>query len=213
MGLLSCHRAQAPGTRASVGALQNVGSSWTRDQTRVPCTGRWILNHWTTREVPISPLFLNDFFLGCQFFPQHFEDVILLSSTAHIFFGKVHFNLIIASLNVMSLLYDFKIFYSLNLNSLTKICLWGFCLVVCFYLSYLEFIEVLETVSQSMWSILKSSNIFFSQCSDYPENPRRGRLTPYSGDLPTGRQPLPSPLSPGFPGGSVVKNPPAVQET
>ena len=27
-------------------------SSWTRDQTQVPCIGRWILNHWTTREVP-----------------------------------------------------------------------------------------------------------------------------------------------------------------
>ena len=23
----------------------------TRDRTRVPCTGRWILNHWTTKEV------------------------------------------------------------------------------------------------------------------------------------------------------------------
>ena len=27
-------------------------SSLTRDQTRVLCIGRWILNHWTTREVP-----------------------------------------------------------------------------------------------------------------------------------------------------------------
>ena len=26
-------------------------SSWTRDQTRIPCIGRWILNHWVTREV------------------------------------------------------------------------------------------------------------------------------------------------------------------
>ena len=26
--------------------LQNVQSSWTRDQTRVPCVGRWILNHF-----------------------------------------------------------------------------------------------------------------------------------------------------------------------
>ena len=26
--------------------------SLTRDQTRMPCTGRQILNHWTTREVP-----------------------------------------------------------------------------------------------------------------------------------------------------------------
>ena len=29
-------------------------SSWTRDQTHVPCIGRWILNHWTTREIPFS---------------------------------------------------------------------------------------------------------------------------------------------------------------
>jgi len=31
-------------------------SSQTRDWTHVPCIGRWILNHWTTRE--ILPLFL-----------------------------------------------------------------------------------------------------------------------------------------------------------
>ena len=30
----------------------HVGSSRTRDQTRVPCVGRRILNHCTTREVP-----------------------------------------------------------------------------------------------------------------------------------------------------------------
>ena len=29
----------------------------TRDQTHVPCIGRWTLNHWTTREAP-SPSFL-----------------------------------------------------------------------------------------------------------------------------------------------------------
>ena len=29
----------------------NVGSSWTRDQTRVPCIGRQILYYWATREV------------------------------------------------------------------------------------------------------------------------------------------------------------------
>ena len=33
-------------------ALQHVGSSWTRDQTHVPCIDRWILNHWTTKNVP-----------------------------------------------------------------------------------------------------------------------------------------------------------------
>ena len=29
----------------------HVESSWTRDRTHVPCIGRWILNHQTTREV------------------------------------------------------------------------------------------------------------------------------------------------------------------
>ena len=32
-------------------ALWHVEFSQTRNPTRVPCIGRWILNHWTTREV------------------------------------------------------------------------------------------------------------------------------------------------------------------
>ena len=36
--------------------MWHVGSCWTRDQTRVRCIGRRILNHWTTREVPIKTL-------------------------------------------------------------------------------------------------------------------------------------------------------------
>ena len=102
------------------------------------------------------------FFLGCQFFPQHFEDVIPLSSTSHIFFGKVHFNLTIASLNVMSLLYDFKIFYSLNLNSLTKICLWGFFWLFVFIYhtwSLLKFLKLWVKVCHQFWKVL--SSIFF----------------------------------------------------
>ena len=38
-------------------SLYHVESSRTRDLTQVPCSGRWILNHWTTREVQPS-LFL-----------------------------------------------------------------------------------------------------------------------------------------------------------
>ena len=33
-------------------------SSWTRDRTCIPCVGRWILNHWITRE---GPLICKDF--------------------------------------------------------------------------------------------------------------------------------------------------------
>ena len=32
-------------------APRHMGSSWTRDQTHVSCMGKWIPNHWTTREV------------------------------------------------------------------------------------------------------------------------------------------------------------------
>ena len=32
-------------------ALRQTGSSWTRDQTHVPCTGRRILIHYIIREV------------------------------------------------------------------------------------------------------------------------------------------------------------------
>ena len=44
---------------SAVGALglscpQHVGSSQTRERTCVPCIGKWILNHWTTRERPPS---------------------------------------------------------------------------------------------------------------------------------------------------------------
>ena len=46
---LQC-RLSSCGTRALV-APRHVGSSRTRDRTRVPCIGRWILNHCTTREV------------------------------------------------------------------------------------------------------------------------------------------------------------------
>ena len=36
----------------SLVALRHVESSWTRDQTCIPCIGRQILNHCATREVP-----------------------------------------------------------------------------------------------------------------------------------------------------------------
>ena len=35
----------------------SVASSWTRDWIYVSCIGRWILIHWTTREVPALSVF------------------------------------------------------------------------------------------------------------------------------------------------------------
>ena len=55
--------------------IQHVGSSPMRNSVCVPCIGRWILNHWTSREVPqlrcfclflrISLFFFFYFFFCC----------------------------------------------------------------------------------------------------------------------------------------------------
>ena len=47
-------------------APQHAGSSQTRDRTSVPCTGRWILHHWTTREVQSMSVYnLRGILHGC----------------------------------------------------------------------------------------------------------------------------------------------------
>ena len=53
--------------RTGLAAPQHVGSSRTRDRTRVPCTGKQILNHCTTREVPAQRIFTD----GKQKFQAH----------------------------------------------------------------------------------------------------------------------------------------------
>ena len=42
-------------------ALQHVESPPTRDQTCVSCIGRQVVNHWTTKEIPIFFFFCCDF--------------------------------------------------------------------------------------------------------------------------------------------------------
>ena len=51
-------------------APQHVGFSWTGYQTRVLCTGRWILIHGTTMEVPPS-IILHTIFIS-EIFPSNF---------------------------------------------------------------------------------------------------------------------------------------------
>ena len=50
LGFSSCSSG-AQKWRTSFVAPQHVRSSRTRDQTRVPCIGRRVLHHWTTRDV------------------------------------------------------------------------------------------------------------------------------------------------------------------
>ena len=33
-------------------------SSLTKDQTHISCITRWILNHWTTKEVPLAGFYI-----------------------------------------------------------------------------------------------------------------------------------------------------------
>ena len=44
----------------------HVGSSWIRDWTHVPCIGRQILSHWTTREVHAVLRYMGSFHLEDQ---------------------------------------------------------------------------------------------------------------------------------------------------
>ena len=90
-GLLSCCGAQALGAQASVAvtrrlqspgsvgvvhrlvAQRHVGSSQTRDQIHVPCTGRQILNPWATKEVPSLSFYYGYFYLYQEdiYFQKH----------------------------------------------------------------------------------------------------------------------------------------------
>ena len=53
----------------------------TRDQTCIPCIGRQILKHWTTREVPPINLFLE------TFLPEPFDLIQFGLTTLSVFWG------------------------------------------------------------------------------------------------------------------------------
>ena len=56
IAVASCCRARAQQLWCNgLSAPLHVGSSWTSDRTHVYSTGRWILNHWATREVLQDP--------------------------------------------------------------------------------------------------------------------------------------------------------------
>ena len=61
---LSCLTAQALGCPLSrlrhmgLVAPRHMGSSWTRNETHDACIHKWILKHWTTKEVPLLPISL-----------------------------------------------------------------------------------------------------------------------------------------------------------
>ena len=67
-------------------AQRHVGSSQTRDRSPVPCIGRHIVKHWTTREAHIFVCVLLLFF-HFSLTPPHF---LSSSSFSKIAFSKVY---------------------------------------------------------------------------------------------------------------------------
>ena len=61
-------------------AMWHVESSQPKDRTQVPCIGRCILNHWTTREVP--HLTLNGLLCCISFINYSF--VVVVQSLGHV---------------------------------------------------------------------------------------------------------------------------------
>ena len=59
-------------------APRDVESSLTRDQTRVPCIGRQIPNHWTTREAQIWL-----FGLSLSFYKVSKQDLVIFLEHKH----------------------------------------------------------------------------------------------------------------------------------
>ena len=65
--------------RRGLVAPRHVGSSRTRARTRVPCIGRWILNHCATREVPIARfLIFLDAIINVCFCKISFRSLLLI---------------------------------------------------------------------------------------------------------------------------------------
>ena len=67
--------------RTGLVALRHVGSSWTRDRTRIPCIGKWFLNHWTTRNVLscfYKPVFLISYLIWLLHWPLSLTDRLTL---------------------------------------------------------------------------------------------------------------------------------------
>ena len=72
-----------------------MGSSWTRDGTRVPCIGRRILNHCATTEVLcLDSFFFFNFPCGCPVVPAPLvEKTILLHCIAFAHLSKISWHI------------------------------------------------------------------------------------------------------------------------
>ena len=72
-GPVAEHRLRVRGSQqlqlAGSAAPRHAGSSWTRNQTRVPCNGRQILTHCTTREVQWETAFKKRIIPWQRYFP------------------------------------------------------------------------------------------------------------------------------------------------
>ena len=87
-----------------------MGSSWTRGQTHVPCVGRHILNHWTTREVPSLICIAAKIFLQL---PAALPFLFLLLLVPMILFVSLKFHLVSfdSVLRLDDKIWTFKVVY------------------------------------------------------------------------------------------------------
>ena len=123
MHTLSSCNAWAQLWRTGLVAARNVETSWTRDWTCVPCTGRWILNHWPPGKSSIS-------FDSCLEFPSLYLYHLLVFKNCPVFSLNALSILIIIILNSWSIIP--KSLSSINVVLMDDLSLQAvFCLSAC----------------------------------------------------------------------------------
>ena len=70
--------AQSLGLLGLVAPWHEGFSSLTKDPNHLPCTGRWSLNHWTTREVPVTFYFIRRTLVGVTILSSSFLNTSML---------------------------------------------------------------------------------------------------------------------------------------
>ena len=149
--------------------------SLTRDQTHVPCLGKWILNHWTTREVPSLILDQSNQKLFTVIFPLYV--ISLFSAFLAFSFLLIFSNLITIGLVMIFLCLFTLAFIELSLWIFIKFGMFAdffpsnwFVYPTPFWLSNYTYRRPFESL-HNLWDPGHSSSLFglFSLCTSFCE--------------------------------------------